>query len=232
LRGAGVPSKGPAKEQGVSGCPAGTIIGHIRTLPESQASANFPIYNLVPERGYAAELGFIDVTGSTHVLYVTLVPTAEGYVLRTTSKEIPQIMLADIIANVYGNPAQRDREISKQAPGAPGPYTFTNPSDCSGEPLVTTVLTDSWQHPGSYNADGTPDLSDPNWVSKTSESPAVTGCEALAGLFEPAITAAPSSGQGDSPTGLKVDLSVPQNTGPEGQSTPPLEDTVVTLPKG
>jgi hypothetical protein len=232
-------SKGPTKVQGASGCPVNTIIGHVFTTPEGLAAADFPIYNLVPEHGYAAELGFIDATGSSHVLYVTLVPTDKGYVLRTTSKEIPEFALVEILANVYGNPTQRDHELEELAKTkklgslvSPGPYTFTNPSDCSGEPLTTTVLMDSWQHPGSYNPDGTPDLSDPNWVSKTSESAAVTGCEALAGLFEPAVTAASSSSQGDSPTGLEVDLSVPQNTGPEGQSTPPLRDTVVALPEG
>jgi hypothetical protein len=219
-------SKGVTKETGHSGCPADTIIGHIRTLPESQAAAFSPIYNLVPEGGYAAELGFIDITGSTHVLDVTLAPTPAGYVLRTSSREIPQITVDEIVADVYGNPAQRDGSST------PGPWTFTNPSDCTGEPLTTTVLMDSWQHPGSYNPDGTPNLSDPSWASKSSTSPAVTGCEALAGLFNPSITAATESMQADSPTGFDVNIAVPQNTGPEGQSTPPLRDTTVVLPEG
>ncbi|HEY2283801.1 MAG TPA: hypothetical protein VGH60_09670 [Solirubrobacteraceae bacterium] len=222
-------SKGPTKEQGSSGCPTNTIIGHVRTVPEGQAAANFPIYNLVPEHGYAAELGFIDLTGSTHVLYVSLAPSTEGYVLRTTTKEIPQIALTEIVANVYGNPTQRDGVSS-----SPGLATFTSPSDCSGKPLVTKVLMDSWQHPGSYNPDGTPNLSDPNWVSKSSSSPAVTGCEQLAGLFEPSVTGAPTTARAGEPTGLVFTVSVPQKTSVEGdeRSTPPLRDTTVTLPEG
>src|SRR3984957_14292310 len=219
-------SKGPAKENGGSGCPKDTVIGHIRTVPEGQSGANTAIYNLVPEKGVAAELGFIDVTGSTHVLDVTLAPTGEGYVLRTTAREIPQIMVDEVVANVYGNPTQRDGVSS-----TPGPSTFTNPSDCNGKPLVTTVIMDSWQHPGSYNPDGTPDLADPAWVAKSSSSPPVTGCEQLAGLFEPTVTGAPTSSRAGGPAGLDFTLSVPAKTAEE-RSTPPLRDTTITLPEG
>ncbi len=218
----GIKSKGP----GESGCPTDTIIGHLRTFPESQAGENTSIYNLLPDRGHAAELGFVDSTGGTHVLYVSLAPTPAGYVLRTTSKEIPQLALLEIIADVYGDPAARDKSE------AATPATFTNPSHCTGEPLVSSVSMDSWQHPGSYLPDGTPDLSDPNWVTRRYESPAVTGCDRLVGLFEPSLTATPSSTRAGSPTGLDVDLSVPQKEGPEGQATPPLRDTTVTLPAG
>jgi hypothetical protein len=223
-------SKGPEIEppedrQGLSGCPVDTIVGHIRTYPVSNAAANSPIYNILPEKGVAAELGFIDVTGGTHVLYVGLAPTPSGYVLRTTSKEVPQLALTEIVANVFGNPAARDRAIE-------GTPTLTNPENCNGQPLITTILMDSWQHPGVYNPDGSPDLSDPRWASTSYESPPVTGCDQLAGLFEPSITATPTSKQAGSPTGLDVDLTVPQHTGVEELATPPLRDTTVTLPAG
>jgi hypothetical protein len=218
-------SKGATKGTGKSGCPEDTIIGHIRTLPENNAASRAPIYNLVPETGVAVELGFVDLTGSTHVLYATLVPSRAGYVLRTTSQEIPQIALSEVVANVFGNPGVRDG-------GAAGPSTFTNPSDCDGEPLVTTVIMDSWQHPGTYNPDGTPNLADPDWKVKSTDSPPVTGCEQLEGLFEPSITAAPTTARAGSPSGLDFALTVPQNTGPEEQATPPLRDTTITLPEG
>src|ERR1700722_16247162 len=185
-------SKGPAKESGGSGCPKDTVIGHIRTVPEGQSGANTAIYNLVPEKGVAAELGFIDVTGSTHVLDVTLAPTGEGYVLRTTAREIPQIMVDEVVANVYGDPTARTLVAEGEAKKHPVPYsvkptdaqTFTSPADCDGKPLVTTVIMDSWQHPGSYNPDGTPNLADPAWVAKSSSSPPVSGFEQLAGLLD------------------------------------------------
>jgi uncharacterized repeat protein (TIGR01451 family) len=219
-------SKGPTEQQGKSGCPPDTVIGHIRTFPEAGPAASSPIYNLLPEKGYAAELGFVDITGGSHVLYVTLAPTPGGYVLRTTSKEIPQLPLTEIIANVFGNPATRDKASE------PAAATFTNPEHCTGEPLTTTVLMDSWQHPGSYHPDGTPNPSDPHWATTSYQSPPVTGCETLEGLFEPSITTTPSSHATDTPTGLDVNLTVPQHTGAEEPAVPPLRDTLVTLPAG
>jgi hypothetical protein len=228
-------SKGPKEEQGVSGCPKDTIIGHIRTFPESNIAADVPLYNLVPERGVAAEIGFIDGTGGSHVLYVSLAPTTAGYVLRTAAHEIPQFNVTEIITNVYGDPAARDRVIEKggsYATVAGDVPTFTNPEDCSGEPLQTTVLMDSWQAPGSYNADGTPNLADPNWVSSTSQSPPVTGCSELQGLFNPVLTASTETTRADSPTGLNVSVNVPQQEGAEVPGTPPLRDTTIVLPEG
>jgi hypothetical protein len=219
-------SKGEAGEQGVSGCPSDTIVGHIRSYPEGNASVNGPIYNIVPEHGVAAEFGFIDATGGSHVLYASLVPTAAGYVLRTTSREITEIRLTEITVNIYGDPAARDES------GEPPVATFTAPTDCTGEALQTKMYMDSWQAPAPYNTDGTPDLSDPRWVSATAESPAVTGCEALAGLFVPSISAHLENPQQNSPTGLDVAVKVPQQEGVETLATPPLRDAVVTLPEG
>jgi hypothetical protein len=218
-------SKGVTKGTGKSGCPADTVIGHVRTLPENNAASNAPIYNLVPETGVAAELGFIDLTGSTHVLFVSLAPTPAGYVLRTTAKELPQVALTEVVASVFGNPGTQDG-------GSAGPSTLTNPSVCGGEPLVTTVMMDSWQHPGAYNPDGTPDLEDPAWKVKSTDAPPVTGCEQLEGLFEPSISMAPTTARAGSPSGLDFELSVPQRTGGEEQSTPPLRDTTIVLPEG
>jgi hypothetical protein len=219
-------TKGPKDEQGHSGCPPDTIVGHIRTYPRSIANAKGPVYNILPERGYAAELGFIDLTGGTHVLYASLAPTPAGYVLRTTSREIPALHLYEVLVSVFGDPAARDESGGPQVP------TFTNPSHCTGEPLTTSIHVDSWQAPGSYNPDGTPNFSNPNWVASSFESPPVSGCAALEGLFNPTIEALPESTQADSPTGLQVNLKVPQTTGPETLGTPPLRDAVVTLPEG
>jgi hypothetical protein len=209
-----------------SGCPSDTIVGHIRTFPESLGAAIGFVYNLVPEKGYPAELGFVDTTHGTHVLYVTLAPTPAGYVVRTSSREIPAIRLNEVLVNVFGNPAGRDSS------GEPPVATFTNPEHCTGEPLTTTVHMDSWQAPGSYSPDSTPNFADPRWASATASAPAVSGCEALAGLFEPSLTAALSSSRAGSPTGLDVNLEIPQQTGVEGLGTPPLRDTTITLPAG
>ena len=226
-------AEGEAHEQGVSGCPKDTVVGHIRSFPEGLVAADGDIYNVVPERGVAAELGFVDTLGDPHVIYASIAPTPEGYELRSTTHEIPQVLLDEVTANVYGNPAARDKSSEPQIP------MFTNPSDCTGEPLKTRVFVDSWQSPGSYEPDGSPDLEDPNWAEKTVEAPPVTGCEALTALFAPELEAnteaAGASGQAaaaDSPSGLSVNLTVPQQEGAESPATPPLKEAIVTLPAG
>jgi hypothetical protein len=224
-------SRGERQEQGRSGCPTDTIVGSVRTYPEALDAAASEIYNLVPEHGVAAEFGFIDLTGGTHVLYVSLAPTPAGYVIRTASRELPAVALNEILVNIFGDPAARDK--SGETPVA----AFTNPEFCSGEPLKTTIYMDSWQAPGPMNADGTPDLADSRWVASTAESPAVSGCELLKGLFTPSITAGLSTGssgvvRADSPAGLEVDVSVPQHEEVEGLSTPALRNTTITLPVG
>jgi hypothetical protein len=182
------------------------------------------LYNIVPEHGAAAELGFYDSLNGSHVLYASVVPTPGGYVLRTTSREIPQVQLADVLVTLYGNPAERDGS------GSTPVAFFTNPSYCSSEPLVTSAHMDSWQNPGRYTSDGSPDFSDPAWVGTTSESPPVTGCDAL--HFESSLSAQPETSAADSPTGLAIQARIPQSQTPGSLGTPPLRDATVTLPAG
>lgn len=208
---------------GGTGCAKATIVGHLQTEPTGLLQTDSPIYNMVPERGRAAEFAYTDVLGGMHVIYAGLAPTPSGYVLRATSQEVPQIILTDISATFFGNPGLKNGAGKQIA-------MFTNPTTCNGEPLTTTVHIDSWQSPGTYNPDGTPNLADPNWVSTTSDSPPVTGCNQL--QFTPTIAVKPTTTQGDSPSGLDVTIEVPQPTDPATLATPPLKKAVVALPSG
>lgn len=208
------------------GCPPASRVGHLYTEPESLGSANSWIYNMLPEHGVAAEFGFDDVLNNTHAIYATVVPTPAGYVVRATAHEIPQIALTDVVSSFFGDP------FEKNGGSGPAMAFFTNPSDCSGEPLTTRLYADSWQKPGRFGAGGAPDLSDPNWKTAVSQAPAVTNCEALEGRFQPAISVQASSSQADSSTGLDVSIAVPQDQSPEVLGVPPLRKAVVTLPAG
>jgi uncharacterized repeat protein (TIGR01451 family) len=228
-------SKGAKNEQGKSGCPLDSAIGHIRTYPTGFLSADSLLYNIVPEHGVAAEFGFVDNAGGTHVLYTSLAPTPSGYVLRSSTREVPQVPISQIEVLIYGDPAAHDRQAESGLPYATSPTdvsTFTNPESCSGEPLTTTIHMDSWFEPGPDNADGSPDFEDPRWSQAQSSSPAVSGCEALTGTFNPSVEAIAESPQADSPTGFDVNIKVPQSEAPEALGTPPLRDAVVALPQG
>ena len=218
---------------GGSGCPADSQVGSIFTEPRTVAAVTGPydggagLYNLVPEHGVAAEFGYDDSLHGAHALYARVVPSPNGYVLQVTAPYAPQIDLDKIVTTFWGDPAQPPAGAQT---GLTPQAMFTMPSACDGQPLTTTVYVDSWQHPGAFNADGTPDLSDPTWKSATSTSPPMAGCDRL--RFSASMSAQPETSVADSPSGLTFDLKVPQTETPGTLATPPLDDASVTLPPG
>jgi hypothetical protein len=210
----------------LQGCPPDTRIGSIVTEPSGSASVDGPLYNVVPERGVAAEFGFADGLDNTHVLDASIAPSASGYVLQLAIRELTQIGLTDFAASIYGDPASID-----ESGGSP-PVLLTNPSSCAGQPLAISLHLDSWQQPGAFNPDGTPDLSAPYWVSASAEVPAASGCGALASLFAPTIASRVEATRADTPTGIQLDVNVPQQDGVEPLATSPLKDLQIALPDG
>jgi hypothetical protein len=105
-----------------------------------------------------------------------------------------------------------------------GKALLTMPSSCTSEPLKATVSTVSWQESGAPP------------VKASAESPAVTGCENLG--FGPILSVQPvepSAPASESPTGLEVELKVPQEEGLERYgllAKSDLKEASVTLPAG
>ena len=132
------------------------------------------VYNLVPERGYAAEYGFdIGDVFAVH-LFASVVHTSAGYVLRVTSPDNPSSflglgdkggVLSGITLTLFGDPGAEDEAEdggrSLHSVGTPSAPAFTNPTDCSGKPLAATVHVDTWTHRGAVDANGEPGLQRP-----------------------------------------------------------------------
>jgi hypothetical protein len=229
-----------------SECPQGSQIGEISVsavgavnqgVQGSEEASLFgrnPIFNLVPEYGYPAELGIQDTQLSHGVVAVAaLVHTQEGYVVRVVVPELNPGVEGPyyLQTSIFGSPQQL-----AGIPYAKGAF-LTNSSDCSGRAQVTSLHLDSWDNPASVPRAaggaaeiGALDFSQPQWAAATGESPAVTGCEGL--RFEPSIAIGPTQSSSDSATGLDVNIDVPQNEDPEGRATPPLRNATVTLPRG
>jgi hypothetical protein len=213
-----------------AGCPPETRVGNIVTDPEAIARVNSGLFNMIPEHGVAAEFGYTDALHNVHVIYSSVVPTPQGYVIRATAPETPQVALTDAVVVFFGDPAAKDGGEGETA-------FFTNPADCSGEALQTTMHTDSWQNPAGLEAGGSPDFADPAWAAASSQTPAVTECENL--HFEPTVEAKledeathAATETTDSPTAFDVNLQVPQPEGFAELATPPLKTALVTLPEG
>ncbi len=205
-------------------CPADTRVGMITTEPNTLAGVLSPIWNLVPEKGYPAEFGFLDGLKGSHVLYAHVVPSPVGYVLETVSPDIGQITLDHVFVTFFGDPAKRDGTGNAEVP------FFTNPTICSAVSMTATAHMDSWLHPGRFHADGTPDYSDPAWVSKSSVSPPPTGCNLLS--FGPELKAQPTTHTADSPSGLDFELKLAQSETAGTTATAPLRDASVAFPAG
>ena len=219
-------------------CPAASQVGLY--------NSTVPVYNMVPERGYPAELGF-NVATKAVVLYARLRPRTGQYGVTVASPGIPiPGNIKGVTVLLFGVPSQ-----ANGTGGAPIPF-ITDPVNCQEAEPSTNLFADSWEHPGrtleAGSADfGFPDLTDPNWHTATALAPPVSGCEnpALVSQFAPTIeshpTAEAGSSRADAPSGYTVDLDFPQTNDPTDTSStvdpstpgaPPLKDATVTLPAG
>jgi uncharacterized repeat protein (TIGR01451 family) len=230
-------------EQETDGCPASSQIGTVRVtagelgFPGSQTAK---IYNMVPPHGWAADLGF-DAAGVG--LYVHLrggVRTGADYGLTATAGDVlQQGALLAFSTTLWGDPSDPSHDAvrgtclagGKNLTGelCPGESTntalLTLPTKCSG-PLTTTIEAESWQEPNKFVPD--------DFESHDSANPpnpiGVTGCSALD--FSPSIAVKPDTTVAESPSGLNVDLHIPQEEGVNGLAEADLKDALVRLPPG
>lgn len=201
------------------------------------APYELPLYNLVPPVGVAAQLGAPlprPVNGAAHVD----AGLGSGYgieaaALNTTAAE----GLISAEATIWGvphDPGHGDERFCP-APGSgealpsnggecpsdeelasdPKPF-LRNPTSCSTAP-VARLRVDAWQGPGDF-------------VEAEAEMPPMEGCEEVP--FEPSFALAPTATSADSPTGLHVDLHLPQPQDPEEPGTADLRKAAITLPEG
>ncbi len=229
-------------------CPADTQVGagtvELRNPGLGENDPEFlavPVYNLVPPPGTPAEFGF-KVENITVLLRPT-VRTGGDFGLTVSVGNISQLTrIGGTSLSFWGVPADPSHDAERRGYGCrmeagcpagvrSGPF-LTLPTSCTSEPLRVGFVADDWQDPGSYNADGTPNLSDPAWKQATATLPAMTGCDRPA--FGPSLTAAPDTVASDSPAGLTADVKVGQEglVIAGGIATAAVENTTVTLPPG
>jgi hypothetical protein len=103
---------------------------------------------------------------------------------------------------------------------ASAPPLLSLPTLCSG-PLQTSVESDSWLEPGVFGSTGS-----------TEPLPAMTGCNRLP--FTPSLRVTPDSTEASKPSGLSVDVHVPQDLqlNATGLAESEVKDITVALPEG
>jgi hypothetical protein len=206
-------------------CPAPSQVG-MATVQSARGVSEFgPVYNLLPPEGVAAQLG-ARFNALASVRIDAGVRTGSDYGIDTDSIFVTADEGVERVeVTIWGVPADESHFAERFCPGAGLPECasgaplkpfLTTPTSCTG-PLLASLAVDAWQEPG-------------NFVSADAEMPAMAGCGRLD--FSPSIQAQPETTASDSPTGLRVNLHLPQNENPAGLAEANLRDAVVTLPKG
>jgi hypothetical protein len=217
-----------------SSCPAASVVGGI-VLETGIGHFNQPIYAIKSEYGVLPQFAF-GVSQPKPGFAYTLTPELrpqEGYAVTLVTAPVqktPELFSANASLCSFGGKTKLEeaspgvfetRFDGCHVAGEPGagqvPF-ISLPTRCEDPTSVNTrIFADTWEEPG-------------NFAKAEFSAPALTGCDSLE--FSPTLKARPTTRAADSPSGLEVDLHLPQNQDPEGTATAQLKKTVVTLPPG
>jgi hypothetical protein len=226
-------------------CPDDTAVGAATVLVNEPnfvrlVDITVPLFNLTPRPGEPARLGFNVVIAHAPVTIDTSIRTGSDYGVTVSVNNITQTAaLISSEVTVWGVPGDprhahqrgwdclevsRGRE-SDQGPCPPSesrPAPFLSmPTDCRA-PLSTGVEADSWTAPTDFVRS----------AGMFGPETALTGCNRLP--FSPGIKVTPDGQAGSTPTGLTVDVHVPQEgqLNAAGLASSNIKDIDVALPEG
>ena len=202
-------------------CPADSQLGTVQLVAADGSIADAPLYNMVPAPGRPAQFGF----GALSVTVLIYPEVRADGTLTVVSRGISQLVpTTRVTTEFWGVPSADVHNAERQGPGCasgcesgivPDKPFLALPTSCDSV-QSTELRIFPWQEPTASTA--------------SSPMPANTDCDQL--RFVPTLSAHPTTNVADSPTGLEVDLGVPQSEDPVEPVTAHLRDAVVTLPEG
>jgi hypothetical protein len=215
-----------------SECPASSRVGRAELVVYvasgvTRFNLSKVIYNMAHPRGVVTDL-VIDAGVPVHIR--AALDPAQNYSIEANSDDINETLRPfSTKVTIWGLPADSSHDSercealidtsSSCSTDHPVQPFLTMPSRCGVDNQMKFSHYDSWQESGIFG----PEL--------TYEMPGqITGCEKP--RFEPDVSLEPTGRQANTPTGLDVNIHIPQNENPNGVSTPPLKSTVATLPDG
>jgi hypothetical protein len=201
-------------------------------------NAYVPIYNLEPGQGQAALFGFR--FEGLAVRIVGRVRTGDDYGLTMEVKNAPALLaVSGFDFSLWGTPASpafdglrgdcMDATTGQPGPGLcpstnpPKPF-LTLPTSCGGVQR-TDLSVSSWD-----KGDATASFLAHDNTFPEPGPIEIVGCNVI--QFSPTLEARPTTNVTDSPSGLDLDLHVPQNREPGTTASADLRDVVIDLPEG
>lgn len=222
-------------------CPRDTVVGVASATISLNGVSTFPVplFNMTPGVGEPARFGF-EVQGNP-VILDTSVRTGDDYGVTVSVNNITEaVSFLSSRVTFWGVPGDASHDASRgweciaggrdrteeSAPCTPlgeahPPPFLTLPTSCTG-PLHTSVQADSWGQPNNLLA--------PLLPNEPLQS--LDGCNRL--QFGPEIKVAPDVQEASKPSGLTVDVHVPQEgqLNPTGLAQSNIKGIAVTLPEG
>jgi hypothetical protein len=242
-------------EAGVNLCPPGSQVGVARLTPskfnmsETQLAPYgtlYPLYNMEPPQGVPFLLGFQTV--GVQVFVAAKLRTGGDYGATLYSVNANQTSpFKDFTFEVWGTPADASHDLFRTAcmklgevwegiegptgnectsPEAADPHTFLAlPTSCLG-PQRWNLFLRGWLGGQDSSSFLTHRLGEPSNPIGNED------CEDVP--FEPTLEARPTTSVADSPSGLDVDVHIPQDeiVDPEALTQAHLKDATVILPEG
>ena len=222
-------------------CPDASVIGLVHLTSGVFGFANpratTPLYNMVTPPGTPSNFGFDAALVPLFVHIIGGVNPDGGYSLSAGADNLLEFgNISGFAVELWGDPSAASHGYRRGQCGLNGlPYPttcpveprdtpfVTMPSACSGPP-ATGIRMNTWQNPGAT-------ISDSAVTTDADGNPVgVSGCDQLE--FAPTLQARPTTKVADSPSGLDVDLQVPQTDSLGQLATANLKKAVVTLPDG
>jgi hypothetical protein len=208
------------------------------------AEITVPLFNLVPRVGEPARFGFNVIQGNAPVTIDTSIRSGGDYGVTVSVNNITQtaafLSSSVTVWGVPGDPRHNrqrgwaclleSRGATLQPGGLPPcvasgdahPPAFTSlPTSCEG-PLQTSVEADSWSQVGDFQP----------FSGEFEPALSLDGCNRLP--FSAEIKVAPDSQRASTPTGLNVDVHVPQDESlnAAGLASSNIKDINVVMPEG
>ncbi len=217
-------------------CPIASEVGTLMVQFAWGQEIGFAVFNLVPPPGAPAELGF--VLDGINTFIDPVLRSGGDYGLTTNINDVPERVVDGTILTLWGVPG--DPTHDRWRNGHEGGCTqerleheieSTCPTvgyQASIKPFLTLPTTCAGAQSFSISADSWLDanLTEPvSYLSHDVQGQPVgfTGCGALP--FTPAVGVTPESSAADTPSGLHVDVHIPQ---PQGTKAVESGNSVVT----